>query len=67
MTSDQVEVNLPAGTVLKLTGIPIELLTPTKITTSKGNWELLQSWGVIFWEKKKVVEKKEVIVWEETY
>ncbi len=65
MGQDQVEVNLPAGTILKLTGIPVELVTPTKIRTSSSNWELLESWGVINWEKRKV--KEEQIVWEETY
>ena len=62
---EYVEIEFPAGTILKLTGIPIELTTPTKIKTTVGNLELLRSWGVIGWINRK--EDKTEIVWDEKY
>jgi hypothetical protein len=65
MGKESVEVELPAGTILNLTGIHIELMTPTRIRATVGNWELLNNWGVIRWSECK--EDKTPIEWEERY
>ena len=37
-----VERELPAGTVVKIQGLPFELKEPVKVSSSYGNFQLIQ-------------------------
>ena len=61
-----VDLILPAGTILKLTGIPVEILTSVKLRVRENDLELLRNWGVLDWKRGKDV-REEKIEWEEKY
>ena len=41
---DAIVISLPAGTVVKIAGIPIILENATRIRTNEDNWNLIMEW-----------------------
>ena len=44
---DSIVISLPAGTMLKIAGIPVILESPARIKTSEEDWNMIQEWETV--------------------